>query len=393
MLDLWIGYTALNKQPPVKWPLADAGKADLFQPIPFGADQRGNIVYILLMFASVLIGAMPRMGKTFALRVIALAVALDPNARVRVWELKGTGDLAALRHVAHEYGSGADPETLEACLASVRSYNRQLDPRAKTLRDLPDVMRPENKVTSEICADRKLGLFPDVLIIDEVQEAFSHPDLGGEFEALLTPVTKRGPALGMMLVLATQRPDKASLPTGISANIMIRYCLKVMSFIASNMVLGDGMSTNGFNAADFTRSDKGIGWLTGETDDPQIVRGCYIDAPAAEKIARRARAARIAAGTLSGYALGDVDEPDSRDFVADVLDVFGADAKLWSETIAERLAGQLPEVYQDVTRDAVASQLRTAGVPVKAVREVGKAVRSGCERSAVAAVAADRGQL
>ncbi|HUY48043.1 MAG TPA: cell division protein FtsK [Streptosporangiaceae bacterium] len=245
MLDLWIGYTALNRQPPVKWPLADAGKADLFQPIPFGADQRGNVVSILLMFASVLIGAMPRMGKTFALRVIALACALDPDARLRVFELKGTGDLAALKHVAHEYGSGAERETLEACLDSVRAYHRQLDKRAKTLREIaersPELV-PENKVTAQLCADRKLGLFPDVLIIDEVQEAFADPDLGGEFEALLTPVTKRGPALGMMLVLATQRPDKRSLPTGVSANIGVRFCLKVMSFIASNMVLGDGMS-------------------------------------------------------------------------------------------------------------------------------------------------------
>jgi S-DNA-T family DNA segregation ATPase FtsK/SpoIIIE len=344
------------------------------------------------MFASVLIGAMPRMGKTFALRVIALAVALDPNARVRVWELKGTGDLAALRHVAHEYGSGADPETLEACLASVRSYHRQLDPRAKALRDLPDVMRPENKVTAEICADRKLGLFPDVLIIDEAQEAFSHPDLGGEFESLLTPVTKRGPALGMMLVLATQRPDKASLPTGISANIMIRYCLKVMSYIASNMVLGDGMSTNGFNAADFTRSDKGIGWLTGETDDPQIVRGCYIDAPAADKIARRARAARVAAGTLSGYALGEADETPDRNFAADVLAVFGTDRNLWCESIADRLMDAIPEAYDALTKESVSASLRAAGVTVKEVREPGKANRAGCTRASVVAVAAKAGQ-
>ena len=354
------------------------------------------MVSILLMFASVLIGAMPRMGKTFALRVIALACALDPNARLRVWELKGTGDLAALKHVAHEYGSGAERETLEACLDSVRGYHRQLDKRAKTLREIAEAtpeLVPENKVTAQICGQRSLGLFPDVLIIDEVQEAFSDPDLGGEFEALLTPVTKRGQALGMMLVLATQRPDKKSLPTGISANIGIRYCLKVMSYIASNMVLGDGMSTQGYNAADFARSDKGIGWLAGDADDPQIVRGCYIDAVKAEKIALRARAARAAAGTLSGFALGEQDETQARDFLADVLAVFGADEKLWSETIAARLADEVPEGYDaSLTKEAVSSQLRAAGVEVKDVRERGKAPRKGCERAAVAAVAAETGQ-
>jgi DNA segregation ATPase FtsK/SpoIIIE, S-DNA-T family len=83
----------------------------------------------------VLISAMPQMGKTFALRV--LAAALDPTARLRVWELKGTGDLAAMEHVAHEYGSGADEATIEACLASARAVYAELDDRAAQIRTLP----------------------------------------------------------------------------------------------------------------------------------------------------------------------------------------------------------------------------------------------------------------
>ena len=384
MLELWIGFSALNKQAPVPWPLAKAGKADLFNEIPFGADQRGKVVTLTLMFASVLIGAMPRMGKTMALRILALACALDPSVRIRAWELKGTGDLAALKHVAHEYGSGADQDTLDACLASVRAYHKQLDIRAKTLSDQPDHLRPENKVTPELAAKRSLGLFPDVLIIDEVQEAFTDPDRKAEFEFLLTAITKRGPALAMILLMATQRPDAKSLPTGVSSNILIRFCLKVMGYLASNMVLGDGMSTAGYNAADFVRSDKGIGWLTGEADDPMIVRTCYIDAPGAEVIAKRARAARLAAGTLSGYALGELPEsPVTRNFLEDVLTVFGTDAALWLETIAGRLREQLPEAYASITRAAVASQLRDLGVTVKDVREPGRANRKGCERAAI----------
>lgn len=393
MLELWIGFSALNEQAPIGWPLAKAGRANLFEAIPFGADQRGNIVSLTLMFASFLIGAMPRMGKTMALRIVALACALDPTVRIRAWELKGTGDLSALKRVAHEYGSGADPITLEACLASVRAYHGELDKRARTLRELPDVMRPENKVTPELCADKSLGLFPDVMIIDEVQEAFTDPDRKAEFEFLLTAIAKRGPALGLILLMATQKPDARSLPTGVASNILIRFCLKVMGWRESNMVLGDGMSTNGYNAADFVRSDKGIGWLTGEADDPQIVRTCYIDAVDADVIAKRARAIRLAAGTLSGFALDELDENDARDFIADVLTVFGGDEKLWCETIAARLMDEMPDGYDQLTKESVASQLRNAQVHVKSVRETGKGVRSGCERSAVAAVAAETDDL
>lgn len=390
MLELWIGFSALNKQAPVVWPLVKAGKADLFGEIPFGADQRGKVVALTLMFASVLIGAMPRMGKTMALRILALACALDPTARLRVWELKGTGDLAALKHVAHEYGSGADPGTLDDCLASVRAYHRQLDIRAKTLSDQPDHLRPENKVTPALAASRKLGLFPDILIIDEVQEALTDPDRKAEFESLLTAITKRGPALGMILLLATQRPDAKSLPSGISANILIRFCLKVMKWDSSNMVLGDGMSTAGYNAADFVRSDKGIGWLTGETDDPMIVRTCYIDAPGAEVIAKRAKAARIAAGTLSGYAAGETDEAPARDVLGDVLSVFVGDGSgmHWA-TVAERLQGRYPDRWGGVTADAISAQCRDLGVPSAQVKVGGRNLQ-GCRRLDVEQMAGQR---
>ena len=41
-------------------------------------------------------------------------------------------------------------------------------------------------------------------------------------------VIKIGPAFGVMLDLATQRPDAKSLPTGVSGNVGLRFCLKVM---------------------------------------------------------------------------------------------------------------------------------------------------------------------
>jgi hypothetical protein len=49
-----------------------------------------------------------------------------------------------------------------------------------------------------------------------------HPVYGGEAETICTDLTKRGPALGILLWLATQRPDPKSIPTGISANAVLR---------------------------------------------------------------------------------------------------------------------------------------------------------------------------
>ncbi|MGO9078883.1 MAG: hypothetical protein ACLQDY_07535 [Streptosporangiaceae bacterium] len=84
------------------------------------------------------------------------------------------------------------------------------------IRELPRDRCPESKVTPELAADRKLRLHPVVLAIDEVQEGFDSPDRD-ELEKYLRAIIKRGPALGIMLILATQRPDARSLPTSISA--------------------------------------------------------------------------------------------------------------------------------------------------------------------------------
>ena len=150
------------------------------------------------------------------------------------------------------------------------------------------------------------------MFIDECQELFSHPDYKDEAARLVEAIIKRGPALGIILVLATQRPDAASLPTGVSANVGIRFCLRVMGQTENDMVLGTSSYKNGLRATTFGPRDKGIGYLVGATDDPQIVRTAYIDGPAAEAIGARARALREAAGTLSGHALGEDDDAGRR---------------------------------------------------------------------------------
>ena len=87
----------------------------------------------------------------------------------------------------------------------------------------------------------------------------------------------------------------------------------------------------------FAFEDKGVFYFGGEGMRPRIMRGQYVNGPAAKVIVARARVMREAAGRITGYALGEDHDGEVRSFAADVLLVFGADEKLWSETIAERL--------------------------------------------------------
>jgi len=396
-LSLYVSDEDMTTAEMPPWPLAKRGAADMFKPVPFAVDPRGRVVSVTLMFASIIIGSLPRMGKTFLLRLLLLICALDVRSEIHAYDLKGTGDLSPLRAVAHRYRAGDEPEDMEYLVADMRALRSEMRRRTKMIRELgeKDPARcPENKVTPELAADKRLGLHPIAIAIDECQVAFEHPLHGDELEMICTDLTKRGPALGILLLLATQRPDAKSIPTGISANAVLRFCLKVMGQTENDMVLGTSQYKAGIRATMFGFDDKGLMYFRGEGKAPQIVRAQGFDLPASKQIAARARAMREHAGRITGYALGqDLESQESRRLLNDVLTIFGDAKALWCSTIAERLAGSFPEAYADITQDAVASQLRALTVNVRGVRETGRTgdgPRSGAYRTEIDQLAGGR---
>jgi S-DNA-T family DNA segregation ATPase FtsK/SpoIIIE len=398
-LILWVGDQDLarTRQPP--WPLARTGQVDLFKPFPFGTDQRGRQVPLTLLFASMVIDSIPRMGKTFAMRLALLACALDARAEVHAYDLKGTGDFSVLEPVAHRYRAGDDHDDLAYALADLRELAAELRRRAKVIRELPRDLCPENKVTPHLAGMRQLRLHPIVLGVDECQRWFEHPTHGAELQATCEDLVRRGPALGIIPLFGTQRPDAKSLPTAISANAVLRLCLKVMGQTENDMVLGTSAYKNGIRATMFARADRGIGYLAGEGDDPQIVRCFYVDAPAAERIVARARALRERAGTLSGHALGqdpDPAEAAASSLLADILAVVPADdARVWNQTVVARLAELRPEVYAGWGAEQLTAALKPYGVTTGQVwgtdPTTGEgANRRGIDRHAVAEAATER---
>jgi S-DNA-T family DNA segregation ATPase FtsK/SpoIIIE len=363
-LMLWVGNEDMRKARQPIWPLRRSGAVDLFRPQPFGTDQRGRWVFITLMFTSVVIGAIPRMGKTFALRELLLIAALDPRVELYAYDNKGTGDLSPLECVAHRYGVGEEEDDLEQELAEMRKLHKELRRRAKVIRELPKHLCPESKVTPQLADQRSYGLYPIVIGVDECQVWFEHPEFGDEFERICTDLVKRGPALGIILILATQRPDAKSLPTGISANASTRYCLKVMGQTENDMVLGTSRYKQGTRATLFAWEDKGIGYLIGEGADGQIVRSAYLDGPISEAVAMRARAMREVAGTLSGHCVGETEErAPTSDILDDLQAVFVTAVRTdrpgaWSEELCFRLAALRPEVYSGWDPDTLAAALR-----------------------------------
>jgi S-DNA-T family DNA segregation ATPase FtsK/SpoIIIE len=363
-LILWVGDRPMNETTKPAWPLLKDGTVDLFKPVVFGNDQRMRDVTVSLMFASVVVGSIPRMGKTFLMRLLLLIAALDPRAEIHAYDFKGTGDFGALEPVCHRYRAGEEDEDVEYVLNALRELKAELRRRAKVIKSLPRSRCPESKVTPELANDRSLGLHPIVAGFDECQVPFEHEKYGAEIESICTDLVKRGPALGIVAMFGTQRPDAKSLPTGISANAVLRFCLKVMGQPANDMVLGTSMYKAGIRATMFSRSDRGICWMAGEGDDPRIVASAFVDAIAAELVVARARVVREEYGNITGHAIGE--QPSTApgmDILGDVLKVIDADEeKVWCERIAARLGELRPDVYGEWTGAQVTSALKPWGV-------------------------------
>ncbi|MBP2585035.1 S-DNA-T family DNA segregation ATPase FtsK/SpoIIIE [Streptomyces sp. PvR006] len=390
-LILWVGDKPMNETTKPAWPLLKTGSVDLFKPIVFGNDQRMRDVTVTLMFAAIVIGSVPRMGKTFLMRLLLLIAALDPRAEIHAFDFKGTGDFGALEPVCHRYRAGEDDEDIEYVVASLRELKEELRRRAKVIKSLPRSRCPESKVTPELASDKSLGLHPIVVGLDECQVPFEHKEYGEELEEICTDITKRGPALGIVGLFGTQRPDAKSLPTGISANAILRFCLKVMSHTANDMVLGTGAYKAGIRATMFSRSDRGICWMAGEGDDPRIVASAFVDAVAAEQVVARARKAREDYGNVTGHAIGKAPEKtDGSDILADVLDVIlDGEKAVWCERIATRLASLRPETYAGWKGENVTAAVKPYGIKTGQVwgtTDEGKgANRRGIDRTDITA--------
>lgn len=361
-----------GKQPP--WPLMKAGTVDVFKPAPLATDQQDNWVPITLAYTSGAIGAVPRVGKTYYLREIGLIGALDPRCRLYTIDLKGTGDLSPLALVSHFYSVGDEPEAMEEQLVALRNLRHEMRRRAKVIRELPRTECPENKTTSTLADRKDLGLEPVLVLIDECQAAFENedPKVAKEYVAIVTDLVKRGPAMGIMTYVATQRPDAKSIPTAIADNLIVRIALKMSGQVANDQILGTSSYQAGQRATLFSFDEKGLALLKADGSECQVVRSVAgLNAPTAEKIATRARQVRQAAGRLTGQSAGDEMEAEATQVeFLDYLDKVFANAGQPTAMHLDQMVASLTSLagaYASLSNSSLAGLLRGAGVRVEPV--------------------------
>ena len=380
-LSLFVADKALGRSGAIPWELAERGETNVFEPLPLGSDPKGQPVTIVLMFAAGVIGAIPRMGKTFTLRLLLLAAALDARCELHIFNLKGGPDLKCFADgLARTYRSGDRPDDLEAARLACTALQDEMRRRYDVLDELPADICPEGKITDALASRKDLGLHPIVAAVDECQLWFESSipvqtasgskksqTYGDVLSGLAEDLVRRGPAVGVMCWFSTQRPDASSLPTPIRDNAALRIAMRVTSQPANDQILGTSAYKEGVRATQFNRSDHGLAILTGEGDDPVIVKTAFVDGADALKIAGRALAVREAKGwhREPDPELVDVDD---RSLLDDLVDIWPDDMDRlhWIE-LAPMLIDAFPDVYPDSdvaqVAQSVSRQARTFGIP------------------------------
>jgi S-DNA-T family DNA segregation ATPase FtsK/SpoIIIE len=316
--------------------------------------------------------------------------------------LKGDGFHKNTELFADRYLDGIDDDTIEATLHLLRDLKTEVIRRTTVFKKLGPGLNPDGKINRTIASRESLGLPVLLVSIDEVQNLFAHAKHGDEAGDLAEFIIKVGRSLGVILILATQRPDKDSIPTGVSANVSIRFCLRVMGQTENDLILGTSAYKNGIRATQFTIKDKGIGYLVGASEEPQIARTFFLDQQATLRIAQRARAARQAAGTLTGHALNPDAAPTAvkaRTVLDDIAELFPVisfpEDKVRGEDLLAVLAEHDPDTYTAWTVETLTGALKPYGVRSVNVsrRADGKqTVRKGYDRDALTNAITHRNQ-
>lgn len=355
-------------------PLAKMNKLNFWEGIPYGIDARHNPIKLHLLWSHMLIGASPRRGKTWAAQAIAAGAALDPDVKLVIIDGKGGADWNEFRDVAERFHKGMYPAEVVDILATMQELVHDMDRRYQIMGGLPRSLVPESKITEELSRDPNYDFSIRLVVLDEAQNYTSDPVIGKKIKPMLDRLVKSGSALGIIVLMITQRPDADTIPEGIRAQLGTRFALQVANWNASDIVLGSG-SYPTFDASKILDHHLGVGWLKGSDDNPnanvraKLIRTYALNGLTLEKIIEKAKALR---------SHRPISEEDRYDLLFAVRDVFGENNKLPTHEILSRLQGADPR-WAYLTTATFNKAMKGYGINDKSIRK-GAKVDKGYDR-------------
>ena len=387
-VSMWVADDDPYLADPTPSPLATMERFSIWEPVPFGADARGNRIAVPVVWQSMFFGGLPRRGKTFTQRLMTAAGLLDPWVRHYVCDFKGGQDWMGMRHVAHRLILGAEDDAIEAFTAMLAELLAEMERRFALLRGLPTSVCPEGKLTPAIIEKYKVPFI--FITIDELQECFLAVEdkVREQIVDDLGRLARRGPAAGFISNYASQRPDAKSVPTKLREIITIRACTQVTDKTSSDMVLGSGKAAMGADASLLSEDHKGVTVLVTGPASHATVKNDLLTTAEFNALCLKGRALREPLGQITGDAAGDVTAVAATAGItiarvlSDALDVMRHSDRMHTEDLLARLVNADEDEYGDWTPEKLAAELEAAGVERRGKQvKIGNVNRAGYRRA------------
>lgn len=243
------------------WPGDPSVQTSAWDLIAFGVGEEGDSIRETLAEHNLFVAGEPGGGKTEFAKNIVREIVRDPSAKLWIGDFKDV-DFRQFKPLCAGY-AGAE---IDAQLEVATLVRDEMVARYTTLAD-----RGLRKVTRD--SGIGLGLF----VADEIGSAFAQGKPGKELAEIVRDILARGRAAGIVAVLSTQRPGSDTFPTAIRDLVGFRIAFRCPTRDASDIVLGSGWATQGFNAATIAIADRGVGYFLGEGGLPRLFRAYWMD--------------------------------------------------------------------------------------------------------------------
>ena len=211
-----------------------------------GQTRAQNIITSFRQFPHILVAGQTGGGKSTFLRQLIVNTYLNlKTARFLMIDLKGGLEFSMFE----SYEAFTVVPNIQATVKELKSINKVLSERMEFLKKnkCKDIDAYFAKNAGQAKSD--ISLNRQFVVVDEAAEMFlagTHAKSNEiqEARAVLSRVARLGRAIGVHLIVATQRPDSKALDSQVKANLTGVICFQMMNDASSIAVLGNGRASD-----------------------------------------------------------------------------------------------------------------------------------------------------
>jgi S-DNA-T family DNA segregation ATPase FtsK/SpoIIIE len=275
--------------------IAPDRRRSIWDPVHIGIDETGAPVHLNIGERNVLIGGESGGGKSVALQLLVAHAALAYDCSLVLFDGKlvelGLWRDCAERFVAHR--------SIDDAIEVNHWLQDMINDRAEWL-----LARKRRKITPDmglqfyLAATDEYAYFSTVIKGTKTQR--------GEFEDTARDIAARGRFVGIIPILATQRPSHQVIDPSLRDLFGYRWAFRCSTSASSDCILGQGWATAGYDASDETLINplaRGVSLLRAEDGKPRRIKTAYLTDDQIVTLAAQAARIRAPARTPQGAAV------------------------------------------------------------------------------------------